>query len=451
MANTYLQRTPSSTTNRKTFTISTWFKRSNITGATQRIFEAAVDGSSYTDLRIKPTEAFSFYTEAAGIAKINLTTNRVLRDTSAWYHVVIAVDTTQGTASDRVKMYINGVQETSFATATYPDQNFDTYVNYSSAKNVFGRRDFYSDLYFDGSMSHVHLIDGTAYDATAFGEYDTNGVWTINTSPSVTYGTNGFFILKDGNSVTDQSGNSNNFTVAGGTLTKTEDSPSNVFATMNPLDQTNVGGSSATMTNGNLTWQSSSNNTSQNGMRGTVGLTQGKWYWEVKYIAKSSGNDDFSIGICGSEANLNVGGSGDILEGANPNVMWLTRNDNSSVKKNSSDVTTGLTDANIGDIIMLAVDMDNLKFFVGINGTWLNSANPVTGANAPSTIDANTYLPAVSNYGYSYARTLSFNFGNGYFGTTPVASAGTNASGNGIFEYDVPTGYTALSTKGLNL
>ena len=89
-----------------------------------------------------------------------------------------------------------------------------------------------SAYYFDGSMSHIHFIDGTAYDATAFGEYDANGVWKIKTSPSVTYGTNGFFILKDGNSVTDQSGNSNNFTVGGGTLTNTEDNPSNVFATL---------------------------------------------------------------------------------------------------------------------------------------------------------------------------------------------------------------------------
>jgi hypothetical protein len=132
-------------------------------------------------------------------------------------------------------MYINGVQETSFSTATYPDQNYDTYVNYSSRANVIGRRDYYSDFYFDGSMSHINFIDGTAYDATAFGEYDANGVWKIKTSPSVTYGTNGFFILKDGNSVTDQSDNSNNFTVGGGTLTNTEDNPSNVFATLNPL------------------------------------------------------------------------------------------------------------------------------------------------------------------------------------------------------------------------
>ncbi len=449
MANTILTRTPSGAGNRKTYTISFWVKRAKI-GSRQSIFNNTDGGGQdgvYFDFQADDTFLFNDYGTGAYLTP-RFETTQVFRDTSAWYHIVYAVDTTQGTESNRVKIYVNGNQVTNFDIANYPSLNQDTLWN--RADTIYIGTYTAGGNYFDGSMSHIHHIDGTAYDATAFGEYDANGVWKIKTDVSVTYGTNGFFILKDGNSVTDQSGNGNNFTVGGGTLTNTEDSPSNVFATMNPLDQTNVGGSSATMTNGNLTWQSSSNNTSQSAMRGTLGLTQGKWYWEVKYIS-ASGTEGFSIGICGSEANLNVGASGDILEGANPNVMWLNRASNSSVKKNSSDVTTGLTDANIGDIMMLAVDMDNLKFFVGINGTWLNSANPVTGANAPSTIDANTYLPAISNYGYGNQNVLSCNFGNGYFGTTAVSSAGTNASGIGIFEYDVPTGFTALSTKGLNL
>ena len=450
MASTYLSRTPASAGNRKTWTISFWTKISSFSNAANFLSAGNVE-SDEANITINSDGFLEYYDRTGGTSPKDIykKTNARFRDFSAWYHFVFAVDTTQATASDRVKIYVNGEEITSFSSSTNPILNYDSNFSNNVIHSI-GRRNFGGTGLLDGSMSHIHFIDGTAYDATAFGEYDANGVWTINTSPSVTYGTNGFFILKDGNSVTDQSPNTNNFTVGGGTLTKTEDSPSNVFATMNPLDQTIVGGSSATMTNGNLTWQSSGNGTSQNAMRGTLGLTQGKWYWEVKYTAASSG-DDFSVGICGSEANLNVGGSGDILEGANPNVMWLNRASNSSVKKNSSDVTTGLTDANIGDIIMLAVDMDNLKFFVGINGTWLNSANPVTGDNAPSTIDANTYLPAVSDFGYGNQQTLSFNFGNGYFGTTAVASAGTNASGIGIFEYDVPTGYTALSTKGLNL
>jgi len=455
MASTYLTRTSDTATNVNKYTFSAWIKRSLLTSGFQPIFggTGSTLANYHDSLFFKnSTDNFVYQGATSGSTEINLQTSASYRDVSAWYHVVVAYDSTQSTASDRVKIYVNGVQETSFSTATYPSQNRGAYANGRDSSTITISKIQSDAVYFDGSMAHVHFIDGTAYDADTFGETDaTTGIWKPKTAPSVTYGTNGFFLKFENSGAmgTDSSGNANNFTV-NGTMTQTIDTPSNVFATMNPLDQTIVGGSSATMTDGNLTWQSSSNNTSQNGMRGTLGLTQGKWYWEVKYIAKSSGNDDFSIGICGSEANLNVGGSGDILEGANPNVMWLTRNDNSSVKKNSSDVTTGLTDANIGDIIMLAVDMDNLKFFVGINGTWLNSANPVTGANAPSTIDANTYLPAVSNFGYSYARTLSFNFGNGYFGTTAVSSAQNPDDGIGIFEYAVPTGYKALCTKSIN-
>jgi hypothetical protein len=114
-------------------------------------------------------------------------------------------------------------------------QNTDSIVNSTSTIYIGERPD--DNAHFDGiNESYTFLVMVHAYDATAFGEYDANGVWKINTSPSVTYGTNGFFILKNGNSVTDQSGNSNNFTVAGGTLTNTEDNPSNVFATLNPLD-----------------------------------------------------------------------------------------------------------------------------------------------------------------------------------------------------------------------
>ena len=156
---------------------------------------------------------------------MSLILTQQLRDISAWYHLVVAYDSAQGTASNRVKIYLNGNQVTAFNTENYPSQNTNSFVNLQFPTQLGRTRP--SDHYFNGSMSHVHFIDGTAYDATAFGEYDANGVWTIKTSPSVTYGTNGFFILKDGNSVTDQSGNGNNFTVGGGTLTNTEDCPSN--------------------------------------------------------------------------------------------------------------------------------------------------------------------------------------------------------------------------------
>jgi hypothetical protein len=370
-------------------------------------------------------------------------TNRKFRDVSAWYHIVVAFDTTQGTESNRVKIYVNGTQETSFEIASYPSQNFDTNYNTVSLPQNIGK-DWDSSNYFDGSMAYVHFIDGTAYDATAFGEYDANGVWKINTSPSVTYGTNGFFILKNGNSVTDQSGNSNNFTVGGGTLTKTEDSPSNVFATLNSLDR-GIVGTAPTIANGNNTWTSSGNSTGQNPIRGTLGNTTGKFYWE----AKTSSNQNHLIGVCGSDTNLNFEtGSNNLLTYPNT-TLYLS---SGATHKDGSQVTGSLTAVATDNIMQIAVDITNLKFYIGINGTWLNSADPATGTNAPATLNSGIcYLPVCADYGYTDTVTLKFNFGNGYFGTTAVASAGTNASGIGIFEYDVPNGFTALSTKGLNL
>ena len=134
----------------------------------------------------------------------------------------------------------------SFQDTAYPARNYSYVFGLGTSKMFTIGAQTYNggsnyNRFFNGSMSHINFIDGTAYDASYFGETDaTTGEWKIKTSPSVTYGTNGFFILKDGNSGTDQSGNSNNFTVGGGTLTKTEDNPSNVFATINPLDNFKV-------------------------------------------------------------------------------------------------------------------------------------------------------------------------------------------------------------------
>ena len=292
-------------------------------------------------------------------------------------------------------------------------------------------------------MSHIHFIDGTAYDASAFGEYDANGVWKINTSPSVTYGNNGFFILKDGNSVTDQSGNSNNFTVAGGTLTNTEDNPSNVFATLNPL-----GSGSITFSNGNNT-QGNTSSTGQNAMT-TLGASSGKYYAEVKCTAV--GSNGTNVGFVNlSLSNLQ---NQSISTGQDNFSAGLYSGPNNGPIYYQSETTfanVGLTSNN--DIIQLAMDLDNGYLYWGRNGTWLNSADPESGATGTGGL-------ATSNLGEGYigfnmwqrnSATASWNFGNGYFGTTAVASAGTNASGIGIFEYDIPTGFTALSTKGLNL
>jgi hypothetical protein len=287
------------------------------------------------------------------------------------------------------------------------------------------------------SMSHIHLIDGTAYDPTAFGEYDANGVWKIIVEPSVTYGTNGFFILKDGNSVTDQSGNGNNFTVGGGTLTNTEDSPSNVFATGNPLD-TKVS-FAPVFSNGNNTISGGGSGTGDRSCRGTLGFASGKFYWEIKYTSNSTGNSAWT-GILNPEEPL-VDGNTQSTQTTN---SVLFRLNGGELRKNGSLIATYSGDVN--DIFGFAYDLDAGTLKIHKNGTYFNSGNAVV-----TSISADTYLPYFApNSGSSYV-IMNPNFGNGYFGTTAVSSAGTNASGIGIFEYDVPTGYTALSTKGLNL
>jgi hypothetical protein len=333
-------------------------------------------------------------------------------------------------------MYVNGVQETSFNQSNYPSQNFDTQMNNNIAiAQVSGGGTPGSP--FNGSMSHIHFIDGTAYDATAFGEYDANGVWTINTSPSVTYGTNGFFILKNGNSVTDQSGNGNNFTVAGGTLTNTEDCPSNVFATGNPLD-TKVS-FAPVFSNGNNTISGGGSGTGDRSCRGTLGFASGKFYWEIKYTSNSTGNSAWT-GILNPEELL-VDGNTQSTQTTN---SVLFRLNGGELRKNGSLIATYSGDVN--DIFGFAYDLDAGTLKIHKNGTYFNSGNAVV-----TSISADTYLPYFApNSGSSYV-IMNPNFGNGYFGTTAVSSAGTNASGIGIFEYDVPTGYTALSTKGLNL
>ena len=437
MASTYLTRTPSSAGNRKTMTWSFWIKRSELKSSGDNIiFQTNV--STYTYCTFS-NDNFRWQDGNGG----NRITNRLFRDTSAWYHIVVAVDTTEATASDRIKIWINGVQETSFSTSTDPSLNQDLEWNKAQEHNI-GRHNT-AGAYFDGLMSHFHFIDGTAYDASYFGQFDSNGVWTIKTSPSVTYGTNGFFILKDGNSVTDQSGNGNNFTVSGGTLTNTEDNPSNVFATMNPLDNFY---NSSTFSNGNNTVQTSTSQYTYN--TSTLGVSSGKWYCEIEYDATSY-SDNATIGVISQFSTASS------MELGNNSNDWGYYANGSIINNNS--ISSYGNSYTVGDIIGIALDLDNNKLYFSKNGTWQNSGDPTSGATGtgaisitdPASTNIGSYFIAICHYDASSNGTYKANFGNGYFGTTAVASAGTNASGIGIFEYDIPTGYTALSTKGLNL
>jgi hypothetical protein len=442
MASTYLTRTFAQAGNRRTFTISYWVKMGYVsTTADGAIFDAAADGSNSDDLYIHTGRLnFSGY---YGSTQYLVRTSAIYRDLSGWYHHVIRFDTTQATASDRLRLYVNGELQTALDNNTYPSLNFETTYMNTAREHTIGSLAYSTpNMAFNGSMSHFHFCDGYSYGADSFGEYDANGVWKINTSPSVTYGTNGFFILKNGNSVTDQSGNSNNFTVGGGTLTNTEDNPSNVFATFNPLQTGSASVSNAPLTNGNNTFTSSEGAGVYPYYFSTLGMSSGKYYAEFKFVNSDSGTAGIGNGVADQYSGSNAYDYSYYYDGR--------------LYNNGSGESTGYGAISNNDILGCALDLDNNKIYFHINGTYQASGDPVAGTGgksitAPASNGTGFYQFEVGDSGSTSPTTIQTNFGNGYFGTTAVSSAGTNASGIGIFEYDVPTGYTALSTKGLNL
>ena len=436
MASTYLTRTPSSSGNLRTFTFSAWFKKSATNAG--YLFGAGDMSDGDPSVAIEAGETIQFRVYAGGHIS-RLIPTQVARDNSAWYHYVVGVDTTQATASNRVKVYINGTQVTDFSTEDYMTQNYDTVVNSSSYAQRVGDR---GGSQFNGCMAHVHLIDGTQYAASDFGETDsTSGIWKPKTNPSVTYGTNGFF-LKFANSASlglDSSGNSNNLTVSG-TGTQTQDTPSNVFAVLNPL--TGATHTGLTLANGNLTIDGNTG-TAWRSLMATLGVSSGKWYYEVKV---KNLNDNVRIGLIDVDQMLQGNGYFMIKSrGYSYNNDGQKSNNDSSASYGNSYTTN--------DIIGVAMDLDNGKLYFSKNGTYQNSGVPTSGSTGTgSAYDISsgyTYAPCIATY--TATDKLECNFGNGRFGTTALASSNSDGNGYGLFEYSVPTGYYALCTKNIKL
>ena len=429
MASTRLTKVFGTSGNRNKWTWSSWIKRSKF-GNTNRLFGVYQNAQYSTTCYLSGGNSQLVFIDTYNSAEQGkAVTSASYKDVNGWYHIVVTYDKNNATSADKLIFYVNG-ERVSLSDYIAPTQA--TTWNVDGLTMEIGA--FNSADYFDGSMSHIHFCDGQAYQASDFGEYDANGVWKIKTSPSVTYGTNGFFILKDGNNVTDQSGNGNNWTVAGGTLTNTEDNPSNVFATLNFLNYTS---SAVTYSNGNTkgtypgTWIAS---------QGTIGGMTGKYFWEAK--VNSGNNANLFYGICRPNIDL------DTSPQNQTGVICQHINGDRYV---DGTYTASTAEALVnGDILGVALDLDSatktVKFYK--NGTLLSSGSSI---NLTSTYDNEFILPFFAGNNSSASSIWETNFGNGYFSTTAVASAGTNASGNGIFEHDVPANHTALSTKGLNL
>ena len=449
----YLEKTTSgmSDGNLKIWTLSFWMKRAKL-GSEQFLWSWGENNSNDGKLLFGSGDQLVFMND--GQCGSNQTMTRALRDTNGWYHIVWRCKADEGSNDNRWKLYINGELIPASEYGSPSISNADGIVNKWSTQDCWHGGNARSQQSgsinpFYGLMSHIHFCDGYAYDASDFGETDaTTGEWKIKTNPSVSYGTNGYFILKNGNSGTDESPNSNNFTAVG-TITKTEDNPSHVFATINPLQAEGGGSPALTFSNGNTKVTRSGN---WRGHLSTLGANKGKYYWEIKCtgnvalgIAKFGGDADSWSYMAGGQSWL-----------GDKNDVWILYNNASSQVKYTGASSGGNwgTVTGDGEVVMIAFDADNGIIWTGNTGTWHESA---TEAEIEAGTTTNAMYSGISigsdffgSVGSVENGNLEYNFGNGYFGETAISSEGTNASGIGKFEFDVPDGFTALSTKGLN-
>jgi len=469
-----LKRETSSGGNQKTYTVSAWCKNTCKVGNSQTIFSSDVedDGSNYGSLSIESDGIVKFINLTSGSLVTNYQSNRQLQDATSFYHIVLRVDTTQSTASDRIRIYINGEQLTSWAYSTTPSQNTDTGVFKSGSATLIGaRHSSSSQNRWEGYLGHVHIVDGSSLAPTVFGETDsTSGIWKPKLSPTgITYGTNGAFLkFLDASALgTDSSGNTNTYTVIGN-LKQGTDTPSNNFCTLDThqVYGANVNGGNKIDFAGTSTLGTSGISQHANG---TQMVKNGKWYWEVKLGGDNTSADRVSIDIYknGTFASKNwragtlygkeTGSNGCEAISYQPQTSTPNLVDDGG----GGTVNYGVQ-ASQNDIIMCALDLSGTtaKWWLGKNGTWFN---------APSTSSAGD--PANSNHaGISFVKGDDFwgfavgsavnnagnantymhcNFGQGRFGADAVASANADGNSVGAFEYAVPSGFYAICTKNI--
>jgi hypothetical protein len=439
--------TPSSAGNRRTFTLSVWFKLS-VYSTGERVLLAADDGTggnnNFDYIAINGNDKLFVY-GYEGSENQQLISTQLFRDPSAWYHLVVAFDTTDGTASNRIKAYVNGNQITAFDTANYPSQNFQTRINNNNAQRISSYPD-QDTSYFDGYMCEYHLVDGSQLAPTSFGEFDNNGVWKpIKYDGS--YGTNGFFLefkqtgtsANSSGEVTDTSGNDNHFTPTNLAATDiTEDTCTNNFATMLPiLYNSDV----VTFSEGNVKLVGSSS-ADGGGSWASIVPTSGKWYAEVKLPDAATTQVGFATIDTWSDAR-NMLGNGTFLYAQDNNTAIKLRQGGSTANASVSGGSNSYSTYSDDTIINLALDMDNGKAYFGINGTYMNSSNPANGTNSFSL--HTDYTSGVTFACGLDAATAEWNFGNPSFSI----SSGNNDGKYGNFEYAPPSGYYALCTKRL--
>jgi len=433
----YLQKGVSSAGNRKTFTYSVWCKRTESSStysgnsANCLFYQGDTDGNEFGYITFNGEDKIEIQIYDYPTNQGRKITTQKFRDPSAWYHIVFRVDTTNSTANDRIRLYVNGGEVTDFATNDgTTTQNLDTWFNDTTFDQYIGKAG-YNNLYMDGYLAEINFVDGSSLDPSSFGFTDpVTGIWMPKRYEG-TYGTNGFYLdFSDNSSTTalgiDKSPNGNdwtpnNFSVSAGSGNDSMlDTPTNNFPTLssvdmsgNALEDANLQGGTA----GTSGWRHT---------RSTVPLpSTGKWYWECKVPdASANASNGWMTGL----AYSNLGYTQDI----NSNSTGLYgRQTDSKYNNSSSDPVTNshFSTVSNNDILQYAYDADSQKLFTGRNNTWELSANPSTGANPNWTSVASGGFPMVGSYGSS--RYVIINFGQQGFSYTP------------------PTGYRSLSTNNL--
>ena len=445
-ATAYFNRTPASATNRTTWTWSGWVKRGSLT-SDQVLFQGYSDANNFTVVLWDSSDKIQVQNRVAATATFNWVTTSVYRDPSAYYHVVVVFDTTQATSTNRIKIYVNGVEITAYTTQTTGSQNATGFINNTNGHNI--GRSGAATQYFDGYLTETNFVDGQALTPSSFGEYDSiTGVWEPKKYTG-TYGTNGFYLNFSDNSAAtaaaigkDYSGNGNNWTpnnisvTAGVTYDSMLDTPTPFadggngrgnYATFSPIAKF-AANASFTLTEGNLRYtQAVAQQTVFIGSTIALPYGSGKFYYEINQISKTVVGGDattpFSLYI---KEFASAGSSITNLS------YYLTGNGNSGDPTGAS--LTGVSSIANNDVVMVAIDLVGGKLYLGKNNTWFNSGNPVasTGAVATNLANYSVFIPAVGNGGGNMTNfSCAINFGQRPFTYTP------------------PSGFLALNTQNL--
>ena len=448
----YMQKTQVAPTSQQKWTYSGWLKKCENSSSAHQVFFAAgtASDSIYFDFKFKTDDTLDIEmdsTTGGSTTALQTATTFLFRDPAAWYHVVVAVDSTQSTAADRSNLYVNGVKLTGpWAQEVYPpeDHNFGAFA--ADSIITVGRSATASNQYFNGYMAEVVFIDGTQYAASDFGEFDEDSptIWKPKDVSGLTFGNNGFYLDfedssnlgNDANGGTDLS--ENNIVAAD----QATDTPTNNFCTINPLDNYYCG---ATLSEGNNSVVTGSSPYAQ--ISSTLAVSAGKWYWEVK---PSAGNY-WLIGAASTPAISTTDHAG---YSAYSNAIYFI-NGNNYVNNVSSAYAASYT---TNDIISVALDLDNNKLYYAKNGDWgtgsgawdSSTFDAAVGAitiTAPASTTTGIYFPVVSDYWGSGTATFQCNFGG--CPAFAISSGNADANSYGNFEYAVPSGFYAICTKNL--